>query len=221
MSAPHLVGLCGFARVGKDSVAKVLTGEYGLARVAFADALRDLLYELNPHLAVARGDLRYFVDTEGWDTVKQWEEVRRLLQRTGMAARKVLGDDIWVDAAFRKVDRALYCTPNPLTNTRAMNPECSGVVITDVRFENEALRISDEGGELWYVRRPGVGPVNDHESELLAQEMEDFYQQWAHHGLQVGGSAPYHRVVNNDGGLDDLAAKVRSLAAEPGIVRTP
>ena len=40
-----LVGLCGFARSGKDSIAKILTRRLGFKRISFADILKQDLNE--------------------------------------------------------------------------------------------------------------------------------------------------------------------------------
>jgi hypothetical protein len=37
--------------------------------------------------------------------------------------------------------------------------------MSDVRFINEAECISARGGDMWRVKRPGVGAVNAHVSE--------------------------------------------------------
>lgn len=75
-----LIGLCGYPGVGKDEVAKYLVTRYEFCRVAFADAMRDDLYKLNPIIgSVWR--LADLVDTVGWDVAKRmFPEVRRLLQ---------------------------------------------------------------------------------------------------------------------------------------------
>jgi hypothetical protein len=65
----------------------------------------------------------------------------------GISARDLIAEDIWVTAALSNVGKD------------------QRVVITDVRFENEASMIKSMGGQLWRVKRAGVGPVNDHVSE--------------------------------------------------------
>lgn len=74
--------------------------------------------------------------------------VRERLQRFAMAARSVLGVDVWLDAALADVD-----------------PLFDDVVFTDVRFPNEAQRIRELGGTVWRIIRPGTEPVNGHPSE--------------------------------------------------------
>jgi hypothetical protein len=70
------------------------------------------------------------------------------LQRLGTEfGRNQMGEHFWVHLAFRDVgadDR---------------------LVITDLRFRNEALAIKSRGGITVCIERPGVGPANDHPSE--------------------------------------------------------
>lgn len=162
----EIIGLSGFARSGKDEAAKVLVEEFGFTRVAFADKLRDFLYALNPivqqdHFLTNGLDydrkniyVQEVIDAVGWDGYKETThgtEIRRLLQRLGTeAGRQTLWDSIWIDAAFAGV------------------PEDAKVVVSDARFFNEFDAIRERGGYIWRVDRDGVGPANDHASELEA-----------------------------------------------------
>ena len=143
---PNLIGLSGYAQSGKDSVASILVRDYGYERIAFADPIKDLLYLINP--TIGRVSLQYIVDNNGWDVAKQHLEVRQMLQDLGVGARELFGSNFWIDLAISKVKQE------------------HRVVITDVRFKNEAQMISIAGGELWRVERPHVGPANGHISEL-------------------------------------------------------
>lgn len=142
-----IIGLSGYAQTGKDTVAKFLVDNYGFTRVAFADKLRDVAYGLNP---IVKPGLRLkdAVDEMGWDKAKtRIPEVRNVLQNLGLAVRENLGFDTWVNAAL---------------NTAAQTED---LVITDVRFINEADAIRERGGKIWRVIRPGVDAVNAHVSE--------------------------------------------------------
>lgn len=160
----EIIGLSGYARSGKDEAAKVLVNEFGFRRIAFADKLREVLYQLNPLIAwtgTPPSKLWYVqdvIDTYGWDGYKNTDfglEIRRLLQRLGTeAGRETLWDSIWVDAAF------------------AGAQEGDKIVVTDVRFPNEAQAIKDMGGEIWRVVRDGVGPANSHASETSLDDWE-------------------------------------------------
>lgn len=183
-----IIGLSGYARSGKDSVADILVKDAGFIRVAFADKLREALYALNPLVSHDKEPdrllfatrLQTVIDEHGWDGVKNTlygPEVRRLLQRMGTeAGRNVLGDNVWVDAVLATID----VTKN--------------YVATDCRFRNEAKAVVRKGGQVWRVTRPGVEPANDHISEV---------------GLDTW---PFDRIVYNDGNLFDLREKVLESA---------
>jgi len=145
-----IIGLSGYAQSGKDTVAKYLVEQRGFKRVAFADPIRDLLYELNPIISTVASEPMYLrgrVDRDGWDEAKKSPEVRRLLQVLGVGARTVIDTEIWVAKALRTMsDEGNY-------------------VITDVRFQNEATTLRLAGAEIWRVERAGVDAVNSHVSE--------------------------------------------------------
>jgi hypothetical protein len=130
-----IIGLTGYARVGKDTVANILVKDFGFTRIAFADPIRDLLFEMNPLVNGVRVQ----------DMVK---EVRRLLQNLGVGARNLFGPTFWVDQAMRKI----------------YDPD-KNFVITDVRFINEADWLRVNGGYIWRVKRDGVVAINTHVSE--------------------------------------------------------
>jgi dephospho-CoA kinase len=141
-----IIGLSGYAQSGKDTVAKYLVENHKFKRIAFADALRDMAYKSNPMV----GDglrLRDLVDDYGWDVAKQNSYVREYLQMSGLAAREVLNENVWVIAAINKMDGE------------------SNYVITDVRFQNEAVFVRRLRGQIWRVKRNNVAAVNNHISE--------------------------------------------------------
>ena len=142
----NIIGLSGYARSGKDTVASILVENHGYHRVAFADAIREFLIEINPILSNG-ARLNEVLPDIGWENAKAHTEVRRLLQDTGVGARKLFGESFWVNQALRKF------------------AESDKVVVTDVRFQNEASTIKNNGGVIWRIDREGIFPVNSHISE--------------------------------------------------------
>ena len=142
-----IIGLSGYARSGKDTVAELLCLNYDYKRVSFADPMRQALYVLSPKVdGITR--LSEYVDDYGWDTAKQNPEVRRLLQVFGTeVGRKQFGSQFWIDIALKDLD-----------NT-------SLAVISDVRFPNEAEAIKKLGGSIWRINRHNHSAVNGHPSE--------------------------------------------------------
>lgn len=166
----EIIALSGFARSGKDEAAKVLVEQFGFRQVAFADKLREMLYALNPIVKqqqdayftnnVNTTYVRDVIDRVGWDNYKETpygKEIRRLLQRLGTeAGRQTLWDSIWIDAALTGL------------------PEDARVVVSDARFFNEFDAVLDRGGYVWRIEREGVGPANDHPSEMEAVNYDKF-----------------------------------------------
>jgi hypothetical protein len=137
-----LIALFGPPGAGKDTVAKRLVEQHGFVRVAFADKVRELAYE------VLNAYWKSVITEVGWERAKRNDpEIRKLLERVGDGTRRVLGDDVWIDAIR-------YQVLNTLRNN-------GNVVITDLRKENEkwfvnALDLHIFGkSKLWYVTRPG------------------------------------------------------------------
>ncbi len=152
-----IIGLSGYAQSGKDSTAKVLVEKYGYRRLAFADALKAVLYDLNPLTEDAdqtglMSDLQVLVDSHGWEWTKANSQARAYLQRLGVAVREHVGQDAWCDAVMRQIQRG------------------DKVVITDVRFPNEYEAINSAGGSVWRLIRAGNAPVNPHVSETALDD---------------------------------------------------
>lgn len=170
-----LIGLAGYARVGKDSVAQALVVA-GFRRRAFADPIRDMLYRLNPQVfasGLARSiGVAQLVDLMGWEHAKTFPEVRELLQRLGTdAAKPLFGDDCWIRVALDRLS--------------------GPTVVADVRFPDEADAIHAAGGQVWRVHRHGVGPANQHVSETA---MDDYHgYDW--HVWNTGTLADLHDQV--------------------------
>ena len=153
-----MIGLSGYARTGKDTAAQILA-ERGFRRVAFADRVRSLALRLD-------APTRAIVGALGWEEAKSHAYVREYLQTLGMAVREEVGEDAWIRAALR--DRR------------------GDLVISDVRFRNEADAIRAAGGVIWRIERSGISAANGHVSE---HEMDGYR---------------YDSVIRNDGDLNGL-----------------
>jgi hypothetical protein len=160
MTMPPMIGLTGYAYVGKDTLADLLVRSHGYHRLGFADPLYAMLLALNP--PVPRRDapplltVRELFNEHGgsWTLAKQdpyhGPGLRGLLQRLGTeAVRKHLGEDTWVRAAARTIDKH----------------DWARTVMSDVRFLNEAEFVRQSGGIVVRIHRSGYGPVNQHVSD--------------------------------------------------------
>lgn len=143
-----IIGFTGYARSGKDTAAAFLV-DRGFKRLAFADALKESLYRLNPVISTHGFRVQDVVDRLGWDQVKvDYPEVRSLLQRFGTeVGRDLYGEQFWVDRVVSQI------VPG------------QDYVITDVRFHNEVQAIRNLGGVVVRISRAGVQAVNSHVSD--------------------------------------------------------
>jgi hypothetical protein len=105
-----------------------------------------------------------------------------LLQTLGTEwGRGTVHPEIWIRIAMERA--AQHLTFN-------------GVVITDVRFDNEAQAIIDAGGEVWRVARPGWRCLADAS---------------ATHSSEAGVSDHLiTRTIDNSGSLDDLKLQLNA-----------
>ena len=182
-----IIGICGFAQSGKDTLAEQLVKFHQFERKGFADALRGILYALNPLVPGTDGftptRVRTIVGILGWERAKtEVPEIRALLQRLGTeGGREHLGEDVWVNAVLGQ-------------------PHSRRLVIPDVRFPNEAAAIKARGGHIIRVTRPfhtGSAPVNTHVSETA----------------YTGGDV----VISNDGTPVEMLEKVINFFISKGV----
>lgn len=169
-----LIGLTGNAHSGKDAVAEHLRRHHEFFRMAFADPLREGLKTL-----FGFGDWHF---SEGKEEKVVWigKSTRQLMQSLGTE----WGRDL--------VDQDLWCRHMAL---RIRQRQGRSVVISDVRFLNEARLILDNGWQIWRISRPGAQTTAhcDHRSE---QEQRRIV---SHHDLI------------NDGTLEQLFEKVDTI----------
>ncbi len=131
-----IIGLAGKARVGKDTAAAYLNDRHKLAQVAFAQPIK--------HALTALGFYQ-----EDYDTVERKNEIipwlgvsyRRLAQTLGTEWGRELHPDFWLLLAQRGVEAREKLG-------------CSGVVISDVRFDNEADWVRARGGLIVHMEGP-------------------------------------------------------------------
>lgn len=203
MTTPPLIGMIGKKRSGKDSFASVLVDEFGFARVAFADPLRDAALALDPFVGPTSlpGDLvpsyhrlSGVIDALGWEAAKDFApEVRRILQALGTDAIRALDDDFWVRMAMEKVG-ALREATRRWPSGELYTPG-RPVIVTDVRFPNEAEAIRLAGGILIRVERPGFDG-DGHATETALDGWPEDY------------------VVPNDADLEALQSAARMYGTE-------
>jgi len=174
-----LIGIYGYARSGKDTIGEHVVVNYDHKRYAFADPLKKACCEM---FGIT---MNHFNNPELKEKVIPfWGfSPRRMAQLLGTeGGRNLFRDDIWIKRAELEL---LKCDEEG---------HHTGMIITDMRFENELNWVKARGGCLIKVTRPGVkGAVTSHASE---QYFEDEL---------------FDHVITNDGTLDDLYLKTASI----------
>lgn len=170
---PKLIGLTAPARAGKDTIGDMLSKHFNSARVAFAAPLRSALRAMIPDLT----DEHFFGSLK--EVPLDWlgKSPRQLMQTLGTEwGRNLIHSEIWLKLAERAIDK--------------YHSQQFHVVVTDVRFENEAHFIRQKGGQIWHIRRGDAPKVNAHASEA---------------GVQV---VKGDLIIDNNGSLDQLEGLV-------------
>jgi len=159
-----LIGICGKAGSGKDTIADHLVQKYGFERIALAEPIRRLVkdvFVLDHHTVYDRvAREQELTDWPGWS-------VRKLLQFIGTELfRQNIEDDIWVKSLWLTVKQ---------------NPD-KNYVVSDIRFPNEMQFFIDNGGENFVsfktVREGCNGCVGiaSHESEKYNLDAQYVFQ---------------------------------------------
>lgn len=174
-----LIGLCGAAGSGKDTVAGHLAINHGYRVLAFAGPLYDAVAAIT---GLTVSELR---DRRLKEKPIEWvgKSPRELLQLMGTEfGRNMIREDIWIRRAMMDVEEATC--------------DC---VITDVRFDNEAVAIRDAGGVIVEVVRPGTACLD---------------AEAAKHASEAG--IPRHHIsatITNNGTVADLADSADAVVA--------
>lgn len=198
-----LLAMHGEPECGKDAAydfIKTWSREHGVlaARAGFADkmklsGMRIALpnIELPQALEYANrlkvgGKVRFeipYPDRAGSQIIEMTG--REFWERYGTEShRLVFGDNFWVESLLG---------PGLEENFRVKAQYPQIAVITDCRFENEAIRVHDLEGEVWEIVRPGTSGKLDRKGHASRRRL------------------PSHMIdltIANDGTLDEFAEKL-------------
>jgi hypothetical protein len=193
-----IIGLSGYAKSGKDTVADIIISIDSKQWVVkkFSGKLKQIASLLTGI------DINKFEDQDFKDQimplewVEQWVEgttkyykimkVRDFLQKLGTeAVRDGLHKNAWVNALMSDY-YGIYDIDTDVTNM-------PNWIITDCRFPNEFEAIRQSGGVVIRISRNGVKPVNAHPSEIALDGFDFDY------------------VIENNGSLEDLKRSVNFM----------
>lgn len=172
MSRPAVIGIAGRARSGKDTVARFILAEIGGYTYSFADPIRGMMRALGIDL-----------NDPYWQAHKEdvipalGASPRRMMQTLGTDwGRQMINPDLWVRFAHQR-----------------LLSRGAGMIVPDVRFQNEADWVRRVGGRIIVLSRPDAPAVEDHVSE---------------NGVALD---PSDAVLFNTGTLEELQQSVRDL----------
>lgn len=184
-----LIGLSGYAQTGKDTVGEILVRDHGYRLVSPSNVLREFLYAQELFLHGGPDEFGGWQPPTFLNTVVDthgWEMARRLYPEIRVLQQKT-GTEAGREVLHYDVWLAAMAD-------RFMPG--APHVSASVRFHNEAQFVLDRGGIVVRVNRPGVEPVNAHASDTMMDDWNFDY------------------VIDNDGTLEDLAAKVADVLAD-------
>lgn len=151
-----VIGIAGPAGSGKNEVADIISRHYDCVQYSFAAPIKQML---QMGLGLTRQD------TDGYRKEQPHplygKTPRQLMQTLGTEwGRNMVHPDVWVTAT------ADYCSALHLENQRL------AILLTDVRFNNEADWVRNQGGIIIHVERPDAAPVTAHASEQGVQRID-------------------------------------------------
>lgn len=210
----RVVALSGFIGSGKDTVSQILVQDYGFIQYAFADALKDVCVAIfGWDRALLDGKLS---ESRAWrEQVDEWWAERLgipnltprwAMQNVGSILRTNLCEDIWIATVERKMLEKAGDRP---------------ILISDARYFNELDTARRLGAKIIRVRR-GDEPVwygsavraNTHSDPAVRSAEADLLRGLVHESEWCWIGYDFDALIENDGTLDDLYAKVRGLIDE-------
>ena len=204
-----LIGIMGLKGSGKNTIAKMLPVKW--KRMAFADTLKDIVSILfGWDRDLIEGDTEY---SRKWreEVNEYWAKELGNKDFTPRMALQVLGTDV-----FRNnFDRDIWVK---VLKRKIINSN-SDVVVTDVRFPNEANMIKSLGGKIVQVIRGELPEWWETAKELNNKHIyrPDDLEKWKQlEGIHpseysLAGVIEPDYVIHNDGTLDDLHIKVDEM----------
>lgn len=170
-----IIGISGLKGSGKDTIADYLFNSYDYTKWSFADPIKEMMLiafpKLNPKYLYGNSEFRNKEIAPGIT-------IRKALQTLGTDwGRNMMYEDIWVDNLFDEYDSN------------------RNLVISDLRFVNEARAIKKRGGKIWYVTRNDSGDDHISENEMKSVEFQVFVDNY----------------IDNSGSIEQLYSYIDGL----------
>lgn len=188
-----LIGLAGLAGVGKDAAAAHLVAQYGFVQASFADPIRSMV-----HLLLEEAGIDH-----AWLTERHLKEqpieglgvsARALMQTLGSEVGRTLSPNLWIKHLALRLG---------LDDHPGSTPVHDRIVISDVRFVNEAAWLRARRGCLVRLHRNSAAAVRLHASEQQVLDLPASVDLF-NHGPTLEG---LHTLL--DGVMADLRVERR------------
>ena len=188
-----IIGLMGFSGVGKDTAADILIEKHGYKKVAFADSLKDVVS------AVFKWP-RDLLEGKG-------KESREWRNKVDEYWSKELGFVITPRIALEKIGTDLFrehFDPNiwTLSTKKDIIISSQDIIITDVRFQEEASLIKSLGGTLISIEKTKLPTWYNDALEVIAGKKSEVVGVHKSQYLWLGFKKDY--TIVNDGKIEDL-----------------
>lgn len=196
-----IVGFVGLIGSGKDTAADYLISSFGYSRDSFAGPLKDAVSSVfgwDRELLEGRSQ----ISREWREKVDEWWANR--LSMPHLTPRWVL--QYWGTDVFRNhfhQDIWIASLENKLCKSKG------NVVITDCRFQNEAMAIKNAGGKVIRIKR-GIDPEWFEFAREYPQHMIQVYPE-IHASEYCTAAIEYDHLVTNDGSVHDLCDQIKNL----------
>jgi len=194
-----IIGVTGKAGCGKDTVATYLCQNKGFVQITFGGAVKDIVH-------IITGWSRDMIEGQTPESRLARETViheqlgmtcRQLLQFVGTDLfRQQLNQNIWINIVRDK-------TNDIIKN----NKNVKGIVISDVRFDNEAQFIKSIGGIIVKIVRP---QVVKNTTLVMNENMNDEKNHISEKGIEID----VDHIINNNSSIDYLYTQIVTITDE-------
>lgn len=184
---PKLIGITGFKRSGKDTCGAYLIKNHDYIKYSFAGALK---------VACSEIFMFDYEQTEGSkkeDFDSRWNiNPRKVFQRFGTEIFRDSLDKFFPEMKHLKNNFWIYRFKIWYQEQVKQNPNVR-IVVSDVRFQNEADIIKELGGIIIKVSRKNIKNTDNHISELNILNIKADYN------------------IKNDSSLEDYYENLKSI----------
>lgn len=191
-----IIGLCGLAGSGKDTLADILVKDNNFIKISFADTLKDIIsiifnWDRKKLQGLTKEDRLWREEKDEW-----WSDKLKITNFTPRYAMQFIGTelfrkhfniDIWMNVLERKL----------------MDNKNKNIVIPDCRFLNEIDLVKKYNGKiiniyrnlpLWYYKyKNNIIPTYIHSSEI----------EWIKYNFDY--------IINNNNSIEDLKIHIQKL----------